>query len=501
MGPPQRPAEKPPEKEEQPERHLDINELSDLVTSSGVDLRREEEFMASTLRRDRLNQTRSSHVTFPQTNFDLLSQTNFGALGNRSQLAHPVPQKTAEEELSEKHKAAVRAYNIRQQQHLENPFLLGQPMRLRMERVANENGIRMPMEGLFDRVPKEPQNVTGSATRGADGSAIQTLDAPSILHKNAPLDPIMSLLSLATNERIRSLMEDSYGLARGRQTTSNGVVPPEWSDVAEGLNGVTPEPAKTVPTSVTNTSWDRPPAPETNGEQTCDSSNVARVSSQNTTAFAPQDNGFVTALTSLTAADRKTEEARAKRRAGRKARKRSQAASGASTAQGGTPNGAATPAANPQPGEIAPDKPMTKKEREKAAKAEVTDEVAMRNTNAAAAMALGSRKRFSWMNPAKNAQAAGGGKPGGVGGGGRFGAVGPGGASGAANTGDAMVGKDGLPGPGADRKWGGWKEDGPGGRDVQLRDWVNVLEGDGRERRTLGYALAKLGKDVKAQDT
>ena len=501
MGPPQRPPEKPPEKEEQPERHLDINELSDLVTSSGVDLRREEEFMASTLRRDRSNQalhTGSSQAPTPQTNYDLLSQRGFGQLGNRSQWTQAISQKTAEQELNEKHKAAVRAYNTRQQQHLENPFLLGNAMRLRMERIANDNGVKMPMEGLFDRVPREPQNVSGSAARGADGNGIQTLKAPSILNRNSPLDPILSLLSLATSERIRGLVEDSYGLARGRQTTSNGVVPPEWADLAKGLDGANPEPAKTVPASVTNTSWDRHPA----GNGT-DSSETARSDSQDTIAFPPKENPFVTALAALTNADRKAEEARVKCRKERKAKKERAANSGASTTNGGTPNGASTPSGLPPgtQGEIAPDKPLTKKEREKAAKAEVTDEMAMRNANAAAAMALGTRKRFSWLNPgaAKNRDGAPGQAAPGAN---RFGGGGGGGTGGAGGRpGDAAVGKDGLPGPGADPKLGAWREDGPGGRDVQMRDWVNVLEGDGREKRTLGYALAQLGKGGRGYDS
>lgn len=40
--------------------------------------------------------------------------------------------------------------------------------------------------------------------------------------------------------------------------------------------------------------------------------------------------------------------------------------------------------------------------------------------------------------------------------------------------------------------WGDWREDGVEGRGIQIRDWVHVLERDGREKVALQRALNRL---------
>jgi hypothetical protein len=40
--------------------------------------------------------------------------------------------------------------------------------------------------------------------------------------------------------------------------------------------------------------------------------------------------------------------------------------------------------------------------------------------------------------------------------------------------------------------WGEWRENGVDGKGIQLRDWVHVLERDGRERKALLKASLKL---------
>jgi len=137
--------------------------------------------------------------------------------------------------------------------------------------------------------------------------------------------------------------------------------------------------------------------------------------------------------------------------------------------------------ANLAPGLLAPEAAkMTKKEQARLAKqSDISDEVATRNANATAVAQLGG-KSYSWMQSAgqkaNNASALGGRQ-----GGGLLGGVGR---SGAGGVTDGTQGKE--------RKFGVWREDGVGGGGVQLRDWVGALEGDGRERRTMAWAWARL---------
>ncbi len=258
MGPPQRPAEKAADKKEDQEKHMDVNDLSDAVASSGVDINEEEKYITS-YRTEQSNPRfmpqSSQHGS--QNNYDLLSPNNFSGIGtNRGTFGPPGPVQTQEEELYEKHKLAARKVNESQQNHLADPFLSGIGMRIHVEKWANLNGIKIPVEGLFDRIPQRPINMAGTSMTAADGSQIVTVAAPSILNRTAPLEGIFSLLSLAANERIRGLLEDAYGLARGRRMGSDGVVPPEWSDLAVGNDA---KATTAVPMSITNTAWDEPP--------------------------------------------------------------------------------------------------------------------------------------------------------------------------------------------------------------------------------------------------
>ena len=54
------------------------------------------------------------------------------------------------------------------------------------------------------------------------------------LHTDSPYVEILSLLSLATEERLRGLVEDAATLAKGRRMGSSGVVPIELADLATG---------------------------------------------------------------------------------------------------------------------------------------------------------------------------------------------------------------------------------------------------------------------------
>jgi len=151
----------------------------------------------------------------------------------------------------------------------------------------------------------------------------------------------------------------------------------------------------------------------------------------------------------------------------------------------------ATPDVAPQ---VAPDKPISKKERERQAKMGQTEEVLHKNANSTAAMQLGfgkKAKRYSWMNSSSPSNPFAKPPPP------QSSSVGPGASVNGVKTGGAEgVGKKQVVERGMqarERRWGGWREDGIEGRGIQMRDWAMVLERDGRDKRALHRCLMNLG--------
>lgn len=269
MGPPSRPADKV----ERVDRSTDLNQLSDIVSASGIDVREEENYLAETYRNQQtVNSSNSTsfafqtHSTAPQNNnLNIWSRprsAGHGLPGTGPFNQPPVSMQTVEEELIEKHRKAARALAEQQQQHLRDPFLEVNTVRHRLAKRANQQGVGLNLEGLYDRVVDTPRTMNGTKIAGADGTGIVAVQAPSILNENAPLVDIFTLISLATEERVRGLVEDAFGLSRGRQYGSHGLVPPEWSSLATGPGQSNL--ATAVPSSLTGTAWDRPPEGQIN---------------------------------------------------------------------------------------------------------------------------------------------------------------------------------------------------------------------------------------------
>lgn len=206
---------------------------------------------------------------------------------------------------------------------------------------------------------------------------------------------------------------------------------------------------------------------------------------QPTLAFN-RTNSITATLAALSRQDRQAEEKRMKIRADRKAKKAAQAAAALSTA-GSAPADGAAPVEGAAPvggmlGEKAPEVKMSKKAREameKSARADMSEEIQTRSANQTASMQLGGRQ-YSWMKGkvATPARAV----PGRVG------------TPGNATTAKVAGPVDPLAAI-KDRKYGQWREDGIGGRGVQLRDWIGVLEQDGREKKTLIRAYTRQGTE------
>lgn len=147
---------------------------------------------------------------------------------------------------------------------------------------------------------------------------------------------------------------------------------------------------------------------------------------------------------------------------------------------------ASTPAETPAPAPLALPEKMTKKERDRLNKAGQTDDVLHRKANETASMALGGKKKYSWMT--------GGG--GGIG----SGASTPrlntnlGSASGTSTPAVPQIDR-GL--QGARRQFGKDVDTDDVGRKIQVRDLIHVLELDGRDKKTLVSVLARLQRSDK----
>lgn len=178
---------------------------------------------------------------------------------------------------------------------------------------------------------------------------------------------------------------------------------------------------------------------------------------------------MINSFRTIASRDRKYEETRLAKRA--KRRKLSAATDSADSASVADATAAADAAAV--------NTKLTKKERDKLAKSNQTEEVLHREANKTASMALGSGgKKYSWLT-------------GGAGKGGGGGGLSTAKASTPAKGPTALKQSDkGV--QGRDRRYGDFREDTVKGRGIQLRDLLAVLEIDGREKKTLVKGYTRL---------
>jgi hypothetical protein len=252
MGPPSLP----------PAKNTDPNEIMDVLASSGIDLKEEEAHLSQSY----LNPLQSSgHQNNLGTSFNsqgssfgtLSAGNSFGEYTSRipgSQATFfgagtfnqpPKPPKTAEELAAEQQALAVRRAAEREQYHMNNPFLLTGTVELKLMKASYENQVQVPTQGLYRRVNNQPPPPP-IEVKGPDGSSIVATRGSALIMKNdSPLADVLALLSLACEERIRGVVEESATLAKHRREHSHGVVPPEWADLAvdEEASGTTAAPA------------------------------------------------------------------------------------------------------------------------------------------------------------------------------------------------------------------------------------------------------------------
>jgi hypothetical protein len=504
MGPPERP---------KAEKATDINDLNDLVTAAGVDLRAEENYLAATYRNKHQDSsfstsfgTSSSSTVSPENSFQQWSQSSYGQYpafqpnGPFSQ--PPVSQRSVEDEIREQHKRAARQRAESKQAHLNSPFLLPGPLRQRLDTINLLNQVTLDLKGVTEK-PVTASNVHGASMVGADGQGLVAAAVYRTVEADAPLADIMTLLSLACEQRLRGLAEDACAIARGRQYGSHGVVPPEWKDVATGVGA--PKATEARSQSVTRTAWDQvpdsavspmtvsPPKRESRRPQqqkmgpngfVGNANDIAtRLPTPPTEPDAPllptiaYPSALPLLLRDIALADREAEKRRLERRKKRSKDRQSSIVDEVSSPAVGSP---ATPSADPPK--------ISKKELAKQKGAQMSEDYMHKQANQTAALALGGgSKKYSWMTaaaaPAASTLAAGAGL-------GRGSIPASRNGSGAVPTlsqeDAALRSKESW------KQLGDFREDGPRGRGVQMRDFITVVERDGLEKKTVTKLLLYL---------
>lgn len=510
MGPPARPADRhlTERSGERQARDLsaDMNSLTDVMFGTGVDLKAEEAAMMASYRDSQQSQSFHSHNS--QTSSTLTPNNSFDAarsfsLPSSGVLSQTASQQRVEDEVAAEQKRTARIFNERQQAPLYNPFLQIDVLRQIVQRKAYENGVKTNVEGLFVRT----QGVRTTVMNGQNGTGgIVKAQTGSWITEGAPLVDVLALLTLAASERIRTLADDAYGLARGRQASSDGIVDPDWAAMAvgQGAEGT----ASRVSLSVTNTAWDRPevasspttsrpakrPLEDTNG-------NSGRLPTPPTEPpLTPRPtktypNRVASALRAIAQRDLEAERARLAARS-----KRQKAAAAALNGDSGSSPATPSSAAPGTPGGgIAPDGPLTlsKKQQDKLKKQQQNDVNELnKNSNDVARLALGGSRKYSWMTggaaakPSPNPISRINTSVGGV-----------------TSPAAASPGRAAASGPGTqlglkakDRKYGEWREDGTLGAGIQVRDLVHVLEQDGRSKKSLVKVLSNLSSTERVGD-
>ncbi|KAM7202794.1 hypothetical protein V8F20_004308 [Naviculisporaceae sp. PSN 640] len=463
MGPPSKPADKPPAKEKATEY-----DISDSLAGTGVDLKAEELALAEFHADEFLPNSRTGLPINPPGTKDSM----YGA-GWANQPGQPPEGKTQAEWEAE---IAKQAWNeaaqrlaIMRSNELNNPFCQLSVVHYKADKIAKEYGLSLNLD-LRNPNPigkmKLPQDFSDKptvkvSTKTSDDGAL-VVTTGSWLPVDAFLVDQLALLSIATKHRLREMLEDADVVATTRQTTSHGEVPEEWTDVAVPLKyGVE---AQDPPESAVS--------PRTNPlKRTFDVASAEP-------SFAGKSAQFHTlnrAMRDGYNADQSTESARLKKR-----QKRLNPDKPGTTKTGATPGtpGGVAPEAEQQK---APAKKETKKSAKASLAAESSNAEANQTVNTFLLSSFGKKKnKYSWMSG--GAAASGPSTP-----------KASGGTASAAGSPapNKPAPKSGML-PDGRLRLGTWREDTEKGKGIQLRDWVVVLERDGKDNKAIQDAYLKL---------
>ncbi|KAK2735479.1 hypothetical protein CKAH01_01860 [Colletotrichum kahawae] len=469
MGPPSRPPDRP-------QKEYDYDP-TDSLAGTGIDLRAEEQYLSDLYVPDG---QRTGYAPYPPGN-----KGSFYGAGPANQPAQPAGVTTqnalvAQEAEKAWQESAKRLATTRTME-LNNAFLQIPIIFRKAEKFAKEQGLSLNLEIKNNnqpmgrmRLPEEFPNpsVTVSTKTGPDATMVTTTG--TWIPQEAYLVDQLALLSLATKQRLRTLMEDSNRVAKNRQNSSHGEVPEEWQTAAAPLKSAmeTQEVDATQQMGTENGSSPRPQKRSLEDAHSSQPSKVQKIAATNTMSHTVREVGK---------AERDWEERRLRRR---NARKDGTAEAGSTTSRAGS-------VAPGTPGGSAPDseKQITKKEQKKLDAVKKAEASSHANQNITSSMFVGmpktgslfgkkkGGKSYSWMTGGSGATTP------------RLGT--PGKAGGAAASGPPAPANHALTVEGRARL-GSWREDKEKGRNIQLRDWVAALEGDEVEQRAMQAAYDRM---------
>ncbi|KAI0809755.1 hypothetical protein GGR55DRAFT_165544 [Xylaria sp. FL0064] len=461
-------------------------EMNDMLVGTGIDLDEEIEYMNNL-------ETRTGFPHLPAGGRD-----SFYGAGPANQPPEPTDAKSQEEYAALQadrtwneaaHRLAVtRSQEIRH--HLLEPGVLHK----RMHDVAQKFGLSLNVDlkpdgksqymGRFSQpaeFPKPELKIVFQPDAEGASALVKTLG--SFIPKESFLVDQIALLSIATKEHLGDLLNDANRIAETRQKSSHGAVPTEWADAAAlpppKVNGALSEGARTGAESAVS--------PRTNPlkrpADDMDNNGLPTPVSE-----APAPNYLIESLLEVGKKSQSAEEGRLKKRQKRLEKAAEKDKEGADA---GSRSGSVAPGT---PGSIAPDggdaKSMSKKEGKKAAaKAAAAESSSGTTVNATLSLFTGGKKKkYSWMNSGAGSGASTP-RP--------QGTPGISSVSGGSAT---KAGRGPLTRAGVSHL-GQFREDSEKGKNIQLRDWIVVLEDRGMDPRSLQIAYDKVDKSDTGDKT
>ncbi|QUC23793.1 uncharacterized protein UV8b_08034 [Ustilaginoidea virens] len=494
MGPPQRPADRPTKDYEY--------DVTDSLAGTGIDLRAEEQYMSELYSNamDANSEARTGFAHHPSG-----GKASFYGAGPANQLAETISE---QDQTRFALQAAEQAWQessmrlaVQRTQEVNDPFLLVAILHRKAEKIAREHhvGLNLDMKNNSQtmgkwRLPEQfaSPKVTVKMEPGPGSTMVQTTG--SYIPQDSFLVDQLALLSIATKQRLRELVEDARVVSVNRQTTSHGEVPEEWTAAAAPMNAEPLGVGGTEADAVTEAEDGAAVPSETAPLKRSADDALLENSGPRNKKLAKISSFMTVTMRDLARQEREWEEARLRRRQKRKE----------GVEAGSTPSRSGSVAPG-TPGSVAPepDKPMSKKEMKKQQTMKAAEANSHANQNMTSSMFAGlggkgglfgkkkTGKTYDWMNvgrggsgastPTRTTPGPGGKGPNGGGGGG-----GGGGGSGTAAAGSLAMTTEGR------NRLGTWREDREKGKGIQLRDWVAVLERDGREPKALQQAYMHL---------
>ncbi|KAK1834649.1 transcription initiation factor TFIID component TAF4 [Podospora conica] len=446
MGPPSKPAERPTKEYEY--------DVSDSLAGTGIDLRAEEQYLTDYYAGSFSQEAR----TGLPSNAPGGKQSMYGA-GFANQPAQSVDAETQDQYAAAAARnawdeSAQRLAVLHHSNEMHDPFLLKDVILRKAGKISEKIGVTLNTDvknaGSTGKKHQDAQ-IKVSTTVGPDGAMVVT-SGSSYPHDGYLADQL-ALLSLACKHRVRELLEDAFRVAAVRQTTSNGEIPDEWADAAvpvqPGLEDLDMTESILAPTVNPL-------------KRTHDAANP--VAKQNTVTKTLRDMGE---------GERKVEDSRLKKRQKRTNPDTATAGSRAGSVAPGTP-GADSEAK-------APSKKELKKGAALAKAAEAASTASANQTLSTMMGGFGGRKKgkqYSWM------KGSGANSP-------RIGTPGTPGASLPGSGGGIKAPVEARLTQEPKTRWGTWREN-IQGKNIQMRDWVTVLEMDGKDQPALQVAYSKL---------